>query len=75
MVQQEYHTIAQGFSFFFQNNIKLIETIVVYFNTTLNGYYQDELGSSNCFDFLLLQGSWYRLIADQHRSHNKGLLA
>ena len=46
--------IVQGFSLLFQNNIKLIEMISVYFNTTLDGYYQDELGSSNCFDFLLL---------------------
>ena len=36
--------IVQGFSFFFQNNIKLMELISVYFNTTLDGYYQDELG-------------------------------
>ena len=48
--------IVQGFLFFFQNNIKLIEMISVYFNTTLDDYYQHELGSSNCFDFLLLQG-------------------
>ena len=32
--------IVQGFSFLFKNNIKLIEMISVYFNTTLNGYYQ-----------------------------------
>ena len=47
--------VVQGFSFFFQDNIKLIEMISVYVNTTSDGYYQDELGSSNCFEFLLLQ--------------------
>ena len=47
--------IVQGFSFFFQNNIKLIEMISVYFNITLDDYYQGMLGSSNCFEFLLLQ--------------------
>ena len=40
--------IVQGFSFFFQNNIKLIEMISVYFNTILDSYYQDKLVSSNC---------------------------
>ena len=44
--------IVQGFLFLFKNNIKLIEMISVYFNTTLDGYYQDEVG----FNFLLLQG-------------------
>ena len=44
-------SIVQGFSIFFQNNTKLIEMISVCFNTTLDGYYQDELGSSNCFNF------------------------
>ena len=52
---------VQGFSFFFQNNIKLIEMISVYFNRTLDGYYQDELGSSNCFDFLLSQGKKFQV--------------
>ena len=47
---------VQGFSLLFKNNIKLLEMIPVYFNTTLDGYYQDKLGSSNYFDFLLLQG-------------------
>ena len=47
--------IVQGFSFFFKNSIKLIEMISVYFNTILDGYYQDEVGSSNSFYFLLLQ--------------------
>ena len=32
--------VVQGFSFLFWNNIKLIEMISVYFNTTLDGYYQ-----------------------------------
>ena len=32
--------IVQGFSFLFKNNIKLVEMISVYFNTTLDGYYQ-----------------------------------
>ena len=32
--------IVQGFSFFLQNNITLMEMISVYFNTTLDDYYQ-----------------------------------
>ena len=41
------------FILFFQNNIKLTEIIMifVYFNTVLDGYCQEELGSSNYFDF------------------------
>ena len=38
--------IVQGFSLLFKNNIKLLEMIPVNFNTTLYGYYQDELGLS-----------------------------
>ena len=51
-----------GLFILFQNNIRLIEMISVYFNTTLEGYYQDELGSSDCFDFFRHRkedrGSW-----------------
>ena len=57
MEEQEYLTFTvQGFSLLFKNNIKLLEMITVYLNRTLDGYYQDELGSSNCFNFLLLHG-------------------
>ena len=35
---------------------KLIEMISVYFNTIEDDYYQDELSSSNCFNFFSFTG-------------------
>ena len=50
MEEQEYQTsLHKAFHSFSQNNIKLIEMITVYFNTILDGYSQDQLGSSDCF--------------------------
>ena len=48
--------IVQGFSLLFKNNIKSLEMIPVNFNTTLDGYYQNELGSSNCLRFSSFTG-------------------
>ena len=50
--------LSKAFHSFFRITSNLIEMISVYFNTSLDGYYQDELGSSNCFDFF-----FYRKVA------------